>query len=1080
MGLKPPSAIVPEQFTTFGDLLKFLRRRAGLTQRDLSIAVGYSHAQISRLELNQRAPDPATLAARFVPALQLEHEPEWTARLLELAAQAHQDSAPAPDRQAETPFRRRYRIADEIGRGGMGVIYRAHDTLLDRAVALKVLTDESLGAEGRERLRREAQAAARLSHPNIVSVYDVGEFDGQPCIVMELVRGQTLQAQRPRDLEAVVTVARQICAALDHAHAHGIIHRDLKPENISVAPEGAVKLMDFGLARSHGASRLTQDGALIGTVFYVAPEQALGQEIDGRADLYALGVLLYELAAGRLPFEGDDPIAVISQHLHTPATAPSAHNPEIPAWLDDLIVRLLNKQPEARPASAREVLQALEQAAAPVPAARIRSTSSPANNLPVQLTSFVGREKEIGEVRHLLSQTGPGTARLVTLTGPGGTGKTRLALQVAADLLPSFASGAWLVELAPLADAALVPQATAAALTIREEGGRPILTMLTDRLRAKELLLVLDNCEHLVAACAQLAETLLRLCPDLRILATSREALSVAGETTYLVPPLSLPAVNRPLDRETLTRSEAGRLFVDRATRALPGFALTDRDVAAVAQVCHRLDGLPLAIELAAVRVKLLTVEQIVERLEDRFHLLTGGSRTALLRHQTLSALIQWSYDLLPEAERALLRRLSVFAGGWTLEAAETVCAGAAERGSVQPSDALQHLTQLVNKSLVVVERAAVQEARYRMLETIREYAQGCLLASGEADIVRRNHLSFFLELAQKADPYLSSPARDAWLAKLRPEQDNFRVALQRARESQEALAGLQLAGALWWFWYFLGSLSEGRGWLESALAQAGTLDAPAARARALSAMGNLAWFQSDYVAARPWLDEALAISRGLGFPGRRDLAFSLLWRGLIERDVGDPAIARTLLEESAAICRESGDRWTLALVLVSLGRTLVVVGIPAVASSILEDGRTIFQELGDKYGQALALNNLGLVAFRQGDHDQAAALHKESIALFWKVEERIFTIRCIEELAWVTCAKGHYPRAVRLFGSAEAGREALGASMSPAGNAEHDRCLAAARAQLGEAAFAAARAEGRVLTLEQAVAYALEAEPPR
>jgi predicted ATPase/DNA-binding XRE family transcriptional regulator len=795
--LSRTSAISPEQFATFGDLLKYLRRRVGLTQRELSIAVGYSDTQISRMEQNQRPPDAATLAARFIPALHLDNEPVWAARLLALAIEARRDDAPAPDAADSSP---------------------------------------------------------------------------------------------------------------------------------------------------------------------------------------------------------------------------------------------------------------------------------PPHNLPLQLTSFIGRSKELADVELLLS-----ASRLVTLTGPGGCGKTRLAIQMGMALVREYPDGVWLIELAPLADPALVPQTVGAVLGIREEGGRPILAMLTDSLLTKNLLLVLDNCEHLVAACAQLVEMLLHLCPNLHILATSREALGVAGETTFLVPPLSLPTASQSLAPETLIQSDAGRLFVERAAKALPGFAVTHQNASAVALVCRRLDGLPLAIELAAVRVKMLTVEQIVERLEDRFHLLTGGSRTALPRHQALSALIEWSYDLLSEAERALLRRLSVFAGGWALEAAEAVCGDEVEDGTPQPSDVLELLTQLVNKSLVVVEREAGQGVRYRLLETIREYALERLVASGESEIVRRKHLYFFRGLAQEADPHLTSAARGFWLAKLKPERDNLRAALQWARESGDALAGLQLAGAMWLFWYFRGNLSEGRGWVESALAQAATLDAPAARAKALSAAGNLAWFQSDYVVARPRLEEGLAIGRRLGISGQRDLASSMLWLGLIERDVGDLAVAHSLLEESAATCREIGDRWTLALVLVSLGRTVIVAGDPVAARPVLEEGRTIFRELGDKYGQALSLNNLGLAAFREGDYGRATALYHESIALFWQVEERIFTVRCVEELAWVTCRQGYYRRAARLFAAAEAQREAFGASMSPAARAEHDRHVADARAQMDGATFNQAWADGKAMTMEQAIAYALE-----
>ncbi|MGH2593929.1 MAG: protein kinase domain-containing protein, partial [Anaerolineae bacterium] len=552
----------------------------------------------------------------------------------------------------------RYRLDAELGRGGMGVVYRAHDTLLDRDVAVKVLSDTKLGTEGRARLLREAQSAAQLNHPNVVSVHDAGEADGAPFIVMELVEGESLHARRPTAREDMLTVVRQMCAALDHAHAHGIVHRDLKPENVLITPDGTAKLMDFGLARS-GASRISTEGAIVGTVFYLAPEQALGQAIDGRADLYALGVMLYELTTGRLPFAGDDPLAVISQHLHAPVEPPRALRPDLPPALETIILKLLAKNPADRFASAREVEAALAEIEKP-------GVSVPRHNLPIQLTSFIGREKEMAKIKHLLSDS-----HLLTLTGPGGTGKTRLALQVAADLLEAFGDGVWLVELASLSDPDLVPQTVAAVLGVREEPNHPLTKALVDYLRPKSLLLILDNCEHLIDACAQLVEALLRACPNVKILASGREALGIAGETTFRVPSLSLPDIRHLPSIEQLTQYESVRLFIDRAIAVRPEFRLTDANAPAIAQICHRLDGVPLAIELAAARVRAMTAEQIAARLDDRFRLLTGGSRTALPRQQTLRALIDWSWDLLSDAERALLRRLSVFLSGWTLEAAE-------------------------------------------------------------------------------------------------------------------------------------------------------------------------------------------------------------------------------------------------------------------------------------------------------------------------------------------------------------------------------------------------------------------------
>ena len=419
------------------------------------------------------------------------------------------------------------------------------------------------------------------------------------------------------------------------------------------------------------------------------------------------------------------------------------------------------------------------------PASTPQRHPSPKHNLPSQLTSFIGREKEIAEIRRLLSplsraeEAGEGLgvrARLLTLTGAGGSGKTRLALQAAAQLLDAFPDGVWFIELAPLSDPALVPQSLLSTLGLIEQAGRSALAILTDFLQPKRALLVLDNCEHLIQACAQLAETLLRTCPTLYILATSREALGIAGETPYLVPTLTTPDPTHA-NLDTLPQYEAVRLFVERAQTAWPGFALTNDNTPAVAQVCHQLDGIPLAIELAAARVKALRVEQIAARLteRDRFRLLISGTRTALSRHQTLQALIDWSHDLLSEPERALLRRLAVFAGGWTLEAAEAVCVG----DGIEADKVLHLMTQLVNKSLILAEREQGKEARYHILETIRQYASERLLKAGEGEQLRSRHLDFFLRWAERVEPDVRGPQQLKWLDQFEIENDNLRAALE-------------------------------------------------------------------------------------------------------------------------------------------------------------------------------------------------------------------------------------------------------------------------------------------------------------
>lgn len=774
----------------------------------------------------------------------------------------------------------------------------------------------------------------------------------------------------------------------------------------------------------------------------------------------------------------------------------------------------------------------------------LKSLDTLPNNLPRQLTSFIGREREMAEVKQLLH-----TTSLLTLTGAGGCGKTRLALQVAADLLEEYPDGVWLVELATLADPTLVPQTVASALGVREEPGRPLFATLSDYLSPKHLLLVLDNCEHLVEACATLANSLLRGCPKLRILATGREALGIAGEVAWRVPSLSLPFLHPLPPIESLTQYEAVRLFIERATAALPAFTVTNPNAPAVAQICHRLDGIPLAIELAAARVKVLSVEQMLARLEDRFRLLTGGSRAALPRHQTLRAAVDWSYALLSEPERTLFNQLSVFAGGWTLEAAEAICAGE----GIEEYEVLDLLSRLVDKSLVVAEEGADGEVRYRLLETLRQYGHERLLASGEASGTPQKHAAFCLALVEKADSELQGPQQASWLDRLSTEHDNLRAALRWSVESGEADAGLRLGGALWRFWEIRGYLSEGRQWLMELLALSGDAARTAARAKALHGAGVLAHDQGDYQKARVLYEESLAIRRTL--MDKRGIAGLLNSLGILARGQGNYPQARTLYEESLSLFRELEDKRGIAQVLNNLGNVAHLQGDYALARALVSENLAIQRELGNKRRIAYSLNNLGEMAYHQGDHAGARALFEEGLALFRELgdKQNIATILnnlggfqidqgdyaaahalyeeslamrrelgdkqgiasslynlgtvsgyrsdsaaacalwqeslaiyrelgnqqgiagCLKELAGVAGAQGLPERSARLFGAAEALRQAIGASLTPRERADYERNVAAVRATLSEDTFATLWAEERAMTLEQAIAYALE-----
>jgi non-specific serine/threonine protein kinase len=685
----------------------------------------------------------------------------------------------------------------------------------------------------------------------------------------------------------------------------------------------------------------------------------------------------------------------------------------------------------------------------------------PRPNVPLPLTRFIGRTRELAEVKRLLRLT-----RLLTLTGPGGCGKTRLALHLAADLAEEFPDGVWFVELASLADPALVAQTVAALWGIREAADHPLTETLADTLRNKQALLILDNCEHLVAACAEVTAILLPRCPELRIMATSRESLNVAGETVWLVPSLSLPDPQHAPSLEDLRQSEAIRLFLDRAAAVAPTFTLTPHNAQAVAAVCQRLDGIPLALELAAARVKVLSVAQIAERLQVGFRLLTTSSPTAIPRHQTLRATIDWSYSLLTKAERVLFRRLAVFAGGFSLEAVEAVCAGS----GLERDEILEVLARLVDKSLVVgVEQGA--QMRYRLLETMRHYGQEQLHSSAELATLQERHSAFFLRVAEAIEPKLHTAERQVWQPDLEREYDNLRAALAWSQTVEgHHEPGLRLAGALWWFWFHRGFWSEGRRWLEDLLASE---PGPAeARAKAVLGAGWLAFAQDDLVQARAHLEESVRLWRKA--QEIHGLGYALTFLSQVVQVQGDHRLGRSLAEEGLALLRESGDAFGLCIALIDLGNVLRAED-DALAQPWYEEAILLLRKTGDAWALAMPLRHLGDAAFRRGDTEQAIALYQESLTLCKQTGEKWFTSRGFENLAGVIGMQGDFQRAARLFGAAEALREVIGAPVMAYYRPHYERTLAAVRAGLDEASFTRAWAEGRAMTLEQAFAYALE-----
>jgi non-specific serine/threonine protein kinase len=779
-------------------------------------------------------------------------------------------------------------------------------------------------------------------------------------------------------------------------------------------------------------------------------------------------------------------------------------------------------------------------------AATVRAGSR--SNLPRPLTSFVGRERELADLQAALARS-----RLLTLTGSGGVGKTRLAINVAGAVLNRFADGVRLVELAALRDPDFVVQTVVAAVELKEQPGKPLTQTLTEGLHERHLLLLLDNAEQLLDPCAQLTETILRQCPNVTVLVTTRERLGVPGELTYRVPSLAVPDPDAEVTWQRVASYESVRLFIERAQLHRPQFTLSDQNAPALANICRRLDGIPLAIELAAARVRSMSLEEIAQRLDQRFVLLTGGARTLPPRQRTLRAVIDWSFDLLNESESALFCALSSFAGGFTLDAVERVYAGD-EMGT---PGVLDLLTALVDKNLVLAEGRAAT-TRYRLLETMHDYAGEQLRARGTQARWHERHFAHFFAIAQEAETQLTGKEQQIWLERLETEHDNVRAALTRSTATGgDVESGLRMATAVGRFWLVRGYLAEGRAWLGKLLSAAPEAD-KAVRAKALNWCGVFAWKQGDYPAAAGFYEKSLPIRRELN--DRGGVGAVLNNQGLLAYEQGDYRAARTLHEESLAIDRELGDRWGVAVSLIHLGslammqgdypaaramyeeslamfrelgdrghvanalrslgnlcneeddqararalhreslaicrelgdrsgiaRALYGLGVTARqegnrsdARRLLEESLTIYRELGDREGTGSALNQLGHLAMTAGDHVSAQELHDESLAIRCELRERSGIAVSIEGIAALASLLGEHDRAALLWGAMEQLREHIGAPMGPSERDQRDRLVAAARTALADASrFDRAWRKGRAMTLEEAIAHALQHARP-
>ncbi|MDF3313166.1 protein kinase [Rhodococcus sp. T2V] len=988
--------------------------------------------------------------------------------------------------------------AEEIGHGGFGVVYRCAQPGLDRVVAVKVLT-VVLDQENRARFFREQQAMGRLTgHPNIVDVLQVGETDsGWPFIVMPYYRQASLDARirdrGPLPLREVLRVGVKLAGAVETAHRLGILHRDVKPGNILLTDYGEPVLTDFGIAHIAGGFE-TATGTVTGSPAYTAPEVLTGHPPTPTSDIYSLGATMFSALTGHAAFERLSGEQVVAQFLRiTSQPLPDLREKGIPDDISAVISRAMSRNPDERPGTAAELGEQLRQiqsnrgfvvdemALLVGPVAQQIDSQSKAEeglplvstprgkegNLPAELSSFIGRRHELTHAKDLLSGS-----RLLTLTGIGGVGKTRLALHVAANLSRHYASGVWLVELGELRDPALPADAVAAALGLRDQAVTPMVTVLINYLATRKTLLILDNCEQVIGAVAELSETLLQSCPDLRILATSREALTVGGEVVLRVPALTVPDRAHKVTPKGLPRYDAVRLFTERATAAVPGFALTDENAGAVAEICRRLDGLPLPIELAAARLRAMSPQQILQRLTDRYTLLTQGSRNAPSRQQTLRLSIDWSFELCTGREQLVWGRVAVFAGSFELDAAEQVCGE-----DLESTDLLDALTSLVDKSILIREESGTG-VRFRLLETVRDYGREKLDQTGEYPLLQRRHRDWYVQMMLKAEAEWISPHQLLWISRLNRDQSNIREALELC-VSDDPTAGLQLAAAQFWYWISQGLYSEGRRWLDRLLSRTCSPAPTVERAKALNAASLLAFNQGDLQSGTALVDECRALAQSTDDPMIGALA--LYSEAALFLFSGEPSRACPLLKNAITVFGAQDNRTLETGALSALGMAYELSGETNLAIEQHEQVLAITERHGEVMQRSYTLWALGLAWWRHGATDRGAPLLEHALRLTRQANIPRLAAACLEVMAWIAGERRDWPRATILLGAAEQiGRSVESVARAyPNLDVYHEKCGQGARSFLGQKPYESAVRHGRRMDFDTAVAYALGEQKP-
>ena len=992
-----------------------------------------------------------------------------------------------------------YRLIRRIGSGGMGEVYVAEDARLGRKAAVKILQPKiAADAQKMARFIREAKTASALNHPNIITIYEAGVSGGVDFIAAEYIEGKTLHqiiesGQLP--ITDVVDIALQIASGLAAAHAAGIIHRDIKPENVMVRPDGLVKILDFGIAKLSeeeswqvdaeaatvvGAN--TSPGVIIGTVNYMSPEQARGQEVGPASDIFSFGTLLYELVTRHQPFAGETTSHTMVAILENEAPPLFHFIRDYPAEIDDIIRRCLSKEPNKRirASELHEELRSLERKLEferelrtaqtgslrvstleiPPGAENVKTISNRAtpNNLTSETTPLIGRDTEIAVLCDLLAD--PAT-RLITLTGIGGTGKTRLAQAVARRSLSLFPDGVYFVDLSSTFDPDLVLATIAARLDLEEARGRPFIDLLTEKLDDKRTLLVIDNFEQVIPAASVLSD-LITSCGLLKVIITSRELLNLSLEKEFSVGPLPVPPADLTLAdaREAIRQFPSLSLFTERARNANPDFALNSSNLPNVARICTRLDGLPLAIELAAARTRVLSTETLAARLVESLSLLSGGPRDLPERQQTMRGAIRWSYDLLDDRERAFFRRMSVFTGSFDAEATEAVWEGDGE--------AVDILTSLIEKSLFGRVSGSGDTPRFRMLEVVREFAFEQLKEEAEEMSASKSHARYFLELSEKAEPHIQAAQSAEWLVRLEQDHANIRAALQWSLENEPATAA-RLAAATRNFWLLHGHLSEGFGWLTAAAgADDGSLP-PASRFKLLNALGLISRFLGKHDAARAAYEEALEAGR----IAEDDRAVAVANRGLGLLALHDQQYeaANKYFETGLTLSREVGDDFGVAVSLNYLGDVARTEDKNDIARGHFEEALKLLRKLDNKVAVSDNLNNLAAAAFASGDLSGSQKHFAEALTMARELGNKITISISLDGFAAIATRKKNYQRAITLANAAEQLRRSIGYEIEPAEN----RFRAAYLTELEE--NRAASTPEKTLELDEAIDLALDNE---